>query len=256
MRCRPLGVVFFSLCALSVPGLASAQQAPGAATSAPASRTVPAIAPGEYTTEGGGGTLVVARKKNTLTFSIESVGANGHTCTLEGELRDGRATLEGMETNAPCVVALAGDIAGINVGASENGACRMYCGARAGFEGLYLKLAAQCTGAAIRKSRDAFKRQYDAKQYADAQRTLGAVLTDCARTLHWLESGRIRNDLAVTLHKLGDLEGCLNMLKPLAEDARGSDDAIREGYPPTDAESYLPIVRATRTNLKLCRGKP
>ena len=38
----------------------------------------------------------------------------------------------------------------------------------------------------------------------------------------------------------------------LAADAARKDAQIREDYAPTDAEIYLPVVRAARTNLKLC----
>lgn len=213
------------------------------------------IQTGEYLTEGGGSTLTITRNKNALAFSIEAVGANGHTCTLDGDLRDGRATLEGLDAGKPCVVTFAAGVKGIEVNSGENGACRMYCGARAGFDGLYLKPAPQCFGRAVKKSRDQFKRQYDAKNFSEARRTLEDLLSACGKTLDWLESGRMRNDLAVTLHKLGDFAACNKVLAPLAEDARKNDEGIRDAYPPSDAENYLPIVRATRTNLKLCGGK-
>jgi hypothetical protein len=68
---------------------------------------------------------------------------------------------------------------------------------------------------------------------------------------HGLDPQRPR---AGTSYALGDRAACLKTLQPLAEDAALSDDGVKENYPPADAEIYLPVVRATRTNLKLCRG--
>jgi len=43
-------------------------------------------------------------------------------------------------------------------------------------------------------------------------------------------------------------------LQPLAEHTAQTDDDIKGMYPPFQADIFLPVVRATRTNLKLCRG--
>jgi hypothetical protein len=47
----------------------------------------------------------------------------------------------------------------------------------------------------------------------------------------------------------------LKTLAPLQEDAAMSDDEIRDNYPPSDADAWLPIVKAARFNLGLCRKK-
>jgi hypothetical protein len=60
--------------------------------------------------------------------------------------------------------------------------------------------------------------------------------------------------LNITQYKVGDKAACLKTLQPLAEDAARTDADIKEGYPPADAEDYLPIVKATRFNLKMCKG--
>jgi hypothetical protein len=224
---------------------------PGVA--AAVSPTGPQLAPGEYVSRGGMGTLHIVRAANgTLTFSLESVGANAHTCMLDGELRNGQATLEGLDDDEPCVVTLKPTAEGIDVGSSENAACRAYCGMRASFEGEYLRPAPACTAEAVRATRRKFQQLYDRKQWREARTTLEPLIRDCAETIDWITLGRIRNDLAVTLHKLRDLASCRAVLAPLAEDAALSDAEIEDLYPPTDAELYLPIVRSTRTNLKLC----
>ena len=64
----------------------------------------------------------------------------------------------------------------------------------------------------------------------------------------------MRNDLALTQFRLGDAAGCLRTLEPLAKDAAKSDAQIRdEMVAPTDVDNWLPVVKAARTNLKLCR---
>lgn len=138
--------------------------------------------------------------------------------------------------------------------AETDEACRYYCGARAGFEGEYVRPAPACQPASIAKTRAEFKRLYDRKAYSEAVAVLEPVLKNCSKTMYWLDIGWVRNDLALTHAKLGHREICRQLLQPLAEDAAQTDDQIRENYPPSDAENYLPIVKATRTNLKLCTG--
>ncbi len=223
--------------------------------SAGAQATAPALKPGEYISERNWGQLVLKPGKGaTLLFAIDAVGGNGHTCSLEGELRGGRATMESADEKDPCIVTMTSTPAGIEVKGSKSGSCRYYCGMRASFEATYFQPAPACRTKAIATTRNTFKRLYDAKKFAEARATLVPLLSDCTRSLYWLDEGRIRNDLAVTLHKLGDLAGCLDVLAPLGGDASASDAQLQEGYPPTDLESVMPIVRSTRTNLKLCAG--
>lgn len=79
------------------------------------------------------------------------------------------------------------------------------------------------------------------------------MLARCQKTLDWLGAHWLRNDLALAQLRLGDAAACRATLQPLAADAARSDDAIRDSYPPSDAESYLGVLKAARTNLKLCR---
>lgn len=231
---RPRHVLLFSLFAMS-PAFAAA------------------IDPGVYTAEKSRGTLEIKRDKSGKTlFSIESVGGNAHTCSLEGEIRNGRATLESEDPKAPCVVTFTPFKHGIDVQGGPVMACQYYCGVRASFEGLYSQAAPACRPDGVEKMRAAARKAYDRKAYDEARNLLGAALKDCAFFLGWITEGWVRNDLAITQHKLKDLAGCRETLKPLAEDAAMTDAQVRESYPPTDADTYLPVIRATRVNLKLC----
>ncbi len=208
---------------------------------------------GEYITENGWGNLIVkSPKSGAATFSIMALGANGHTCTLDGEIKNGQARLAESDKDKPCMVTFRQKVYDIEVSASPFEECRSYCGARAGFEGLYLKPARGCDSSAIKKTRAAFKRLYDNKAYEQAKAELTSIIPGCEKTLYWTEAGRIRNDLAITEYKLGNMAACQQILAPLAADAAKTDEDLRDNYPPTDAENYLPVIKATRTNLRLC----
>jgi hypothetical protein len=214
----------------------------------------PALQPGDYVTERGWGNLgIVQDKGGTLKFSIEAMGGNAHSCSLEGEIRDGRATLEAMDAGKPCVVTFKRAADGVTVASVDPQLCRYFCGMRADFEGKYLKTAAGCTPKPLSRTREEFKKLYDRRDYAAARAKLEPAFNACAKTLDWLETGWMRNDLALTQFRLGDAAACLRTLEPLAQDAAKSDAQIRDDFAPTDADNWLPVVKATRTNLKLCR---
>lgn len=209
------------------------------------------ISPGEYISERSRGNLEIKKDKTgNLSFGIGAIGANFHTCELSGIIRDGKSVLDG-DDDKPCIVNFSPTENGINV-TDNNGSCWGYCGARATFTGLYLKPQQGCDTTSIKKTRKDFKRFYDKKDYSRARSTLEPIFNNCSGVIHRSELGRVRNDLAITLYKLGDYVGCRNILKPLEEDANKTDVGLRESYPPVDAETAIPIARATRTNLKLC----
>lgn len=225
-----------------------------ATSTAFAQNVVLTLAPGDYVAEGGNGHLTLKPgKAGLLNFSISALGSNGHACSLEGEVKNGLAKLEGVEDAKPCIVTMTLTPAGIDVKGTPWEACMVHCGVRATFELVYFKPSPACLAKAVAATRKNFKQHYDRKQFEQARELLEPMLKACERSLDWLETGRVRNDLAVTFHKLGDLAACRAVLKPLEEDAKLNDAGIRENYAPTDADNYLPIVRATRTNLKLCR---
>jgi hypothetical protein len=225
--------------------------APGSAqNAAPGSAQNAAPPPGEYITERGWGTLQVLPPSGKSTpFMIQSTGSNVHICELQGDIASGRAIIA-VDEGQQCIVNFAVGSEGVDV--TSNEACRYFCGARAWFDGLYLKPPAGCTGREQAETRGSFKRLYDRKKYAEARTTLEPLLARCGRILTWLDAGWVRKDLALTQHKLGDDRACRSTLKPLAADAAKNDEAIAGAYPPSDAEAYLPIVKATRTNLRLC----
>jgi hypothetical protein len=208
---------------------------------------------GEYITEKGLGHLTIKRSNaGTTGFTIMAMDANGRVCDLDGEIRKGRAELESSKQGKPCIVTFTQKGNDIDVDSGTYNECRDYCGAGAGFEGLYLKPARGCDPPAMKKSRAAFKRLYDKKAYAEAKALLKPIIDGCAKTLDWFEDGWIRNDLAITEYKLGNLAACQQILKPLADEASKTDEDLADNYPPADGDSHIHLIKATRANLKLC----
>jgi hypothetical protein len=223
-------------------------------------------APGEYITEAGWGVLTITRSKDQPAhFSLEATGANAHSCTLDGDILEGRATL-GVDPPVPgeprrdCVVLFHPNAEGIEVSSDEryediyDDPCRAFCGMRAYFAGEYLTPAPGCTGAERAATRERFQRLYDAKSYTEAEAVLEPLLERCGKTLGE-EKGWIANDLALTQYHLGRLADCRKTLAPLAGEAARSDVDLRGSLPPFDFEVHFPLIQATRHNLELCARK-
>lgn len=213
--------------------------------------------PGEYLAEGGWGTLNIKRSaEGKLHFDIESLGANGHSCSVSGIVKSGKAVPDDADPASPCDIALKPDAGGIDVALGESSAgCRYYCGMRASFDGRYLVPAPGCRNGERKTVQTRFSHLYGVKDYQAALITLQPVLTGCAPTLLWFEEAQIRNDLAVTLYHLGRKEECLAVLKPTIDAHGKTEDELREELPPSDFESFLPLAKAAWYNRKLCGGK-
>ncbi|WP_137939714.1 hypothetical protein [Chitinivorax sp. B] len=212
---------------------------------------------GEYATERGWGTLSIKSVQNgKQAFSIDVAGTNGHSCGLDGQIINGIAKLtQDYSPGEICVVSFDGKAGQIDVGIKAGDEyCRYYCGARAYFEGSYFKQPSTCQQSNQRRTKDAFLAQYRKKDYQQAYDTLSPLLAQCSKFMHWYDEGRVINDIAITQYKLKDYAGCVKTLQPLAEDAALTDEQIREKLPPVDAETWLPVVKATRTNLSLCKA--
>ncbi len=213
-----------------------------------------AFPPGEYLTERGWGSLEIATDANgAQTFSLDSIGPNGHLCGLEGKIDGDQGIVDVVGSDGACFVRFVRKGDAIDV-VSGHESCRNYCGYRGRFEALYLKPAPGCKSANVTLTRAEFKRLYDRKQYRKALTLLSPLPNQCIKTLSWLESPAILNDIAITQYKLGMREACLKTLAPLQEDAARSDDEILADYPPADGISRLESVKAARTNLRLCRS--
>jgi len=222
------------------------------ALAGPAGAQQSALQPGEYLDGSGGYLIINPAKAGSLPFEIQTIGPNRHGCQADGVIgKDLQAVLK-PDGAAPCILAFAPKSDRIEV--TVKTVCSAYCGARASLDGMYFKPAPGCDRAGVRKSHAEFKRLYDKKAYREARAALEPVLTRCSNTLDDNEDGWMRNDLAITFLRLGDRAACRRALEPLAKDAAKSDASIREELLPADARRLIPIMQATRTNLKLCQA--
>ena len=214
-----------------------------------------AFPPGEYLGEGGTGRLrIEAQAGGAQKFNLESYGANGHSCQVDGSLRGRTARVPTEEKEPPCVINFTQKGEAIQVEAGSP-SCSFFCGARATIGDVFLKPPAGCASAEVKRSRTVFKQQFDRKDYAGAKATLQPVADKCLKLMNDVDEGWIRNDLALTYLRLDDKPGCLKLLEPFKDLAAMDEKALTENYPPFDAQIRAPIARATRTNIRLCGGK-
>lgn len=218
----------------------------------------PSIKAGKYIAEGGWGDLTITKSKQQLHFSILSMGANAHVCDLDGEIKNNRASLE--TDDQPCIIDFTPQGSHIQVDGDEN--CRYYCGARAFFSGLYLKPESGCSDKERASTRKKFKKLYDGEEYESAVTTLEPLLSQCEKTLDWIEDGRIRNDLAVAYYHLEKFAECQETLEPLqnsvgqtGEKLPQTEQELKELLPPSDFEMFLPVAKATWHNTRLCSAE-
>ncbi|MDH4909873.1 hypothetical protein [Xanthomonas euvesicatoria] len=216
--------------------------------------------PGEYGTKQGWGSLQVSEKGGARHFEILAVGANGHTCSLEGTLQGDKAEVRDA-SDTPCKLAFKPVAGGFSIAALTQDSCRDYCGMRASFEGDYLKLPAGCTSAASSRRREAYLRDYRGKRYAEALAGMQAFAGECGEFFNWLDRDRFANDRALTLLRLNRPQECLAALDQTMA-GRSRDEASFQAemdkdstmLPPSDWDAYLPIARSTWFNRKLCEA--
>lgn len=211
------------------------------------------LSPGYYVTENGWGELTIRPAQGEAQpFRLDVSGANGHSCELTGQIRNGRAVLDGMVAGKPCTVSFVAADQRISVRASSFEACRMFCGNRAWFDGTYLRPPAACTPPARRATQQRFQALYKARNYAGALAELAPLLEQCSTTLAWTDAGRVRNDVAITQYHLGRLDDCRATLAPVLAQATRDEASLRDKLPPTDFDLFLPIARAAWFNARLC----
>lgn len=210
---------------------------------------------GVYILNGGNGILSLkpSNKKDSFYFSIHTDWANGHMCDLDGRVIGGRATLEGEESNKPCIIEFSAKQDGVEV-KDDHEVCARYCGVRAGMTGLYLKPAAGCSRREVSETRAKFTNLYRKGNYEEAEVTLKPLVSSCQAYIDFVRFAWIRNDLAIAQYKLGLLSDCRVTLEPLADSAV-TYDGVEENDPSVLPEllPLIPVMKATLTNLRLCK---
>lgn len=205
-------------------------------------------APADYGTERGWGSLTLDRAART--FAISAVGANAHTCELQGQL--GGAKLNEGTADSCRITLTEGRDGRITVAAAPatEEACRQFCGMRAYFDGDYLPLPAACRPDALRQQHARGLADYRAKRFDAALQTWGAGLAACERLMDRFGVWRWRNDMAIAAHRLGREADCAQWSQSVL------DEAAPITFAPTDADTAAPLLKATRFNLAQCRAAP
>ena len=239
-----LTALLFTLLLLAIPAHATEAELEPAST----------IEAQTFVTERGWGTLIIDSDNY---FTLNAMGANGHSCSLEGVLDRATTTAststEGLEPNEPpCRFALAASATGFDITVVEanSESCRMFCGARAMFEGSYHKISPACDPANLgRLTSDLMGAKAASTELEAKART---ALTDCAVTLAPERKDLLTAAVARQRHLAGDNAACQAELAPLAELLAMSEQEISEGYPPTDAEMMLELQGKLRAVAALC----
>jgi len=208
--------------------------------------------PGEYVTNSGWGRLLVSQLEgNSASFNIQSVNGED-VCDLSGKIINGNGIAIDDSSKTSCVIKFTESDGDINISTGTQEECKHFCGWNGGFEGTYTKVSEGCRSEKIEFARREFKQLYDQKQYKSALSKLSPVLDNCSSLLDWEEVGGVRNDIAIAQHKAGLNSSCLKTLEPYAEDAKKDDGEVVESWPPALSDRYLAIIKASRTNIRLC----
>jgi hypothetical protein len=216
------------------------------------------IQAGEYVTHGAWGELRITESKNaSQNFAIETVGGNGHTCSLKGRIRDGKGFAS--DGHPPgCVIDFKVNASSISVIDPGTDVCNQYCGMRGRFDGTYYVPVEACKPAQQAKRRAAFLNLYRAKNYAPALALLDGFYTQCKDFLHWVVIDQVRNDLAITQFHLGKHGDCLETLAATYAGPYVNEVQMQEKsfLPPTDLDNYIRTAEQIWHNQKLCRNPP
>ncbi|KWC44726.1 hypothetical protein WM28_05615 [Burkholderia ubonensis] len=214
-----------------------------------------AVEPGEYFYVEGGhahGALLVKGSR----FTLDTVGANCHTCSLTGTLKGNVGVAsDGGET---CRISITSDHGTLKLDSGGADACRSYCGARAMFDGAYRQPTAACTDRSRAARLTQARAHYAKKNYAAAEVAFTSLIGACASDMDWIEVDRVRSDLALTQYHLGASAKCLATLSQTMA-MRNHDDSDKEwdasfGLPPCDAENYQSTGKAILHNAALCKA--
>lgn len=219
----------------------------------------PQVRAGEYLTHEAWGHLSIkGLPGGKLAFAIETVGINGHMCDFDGLIKEGAVVVNPAYADPGCVVTFKPQGNLIEV-VADNSACRHYCGARAGFTGIYYLPPEGCKADQQIHRRAEFLRHYRTKNYARALVLLEGFYSQCKDFLHWLtEIDGVRNDLAITQFHLGRHSDCLQTLATTRAGPFKNESQMQEKtfMAPSDLETYLPTAQQIWHNQKLCSKSP
>lgn len=214
---------------------------------------------GTYIRVGDSGTLTIEKSDpNKQVFSIDSIGSNCHTCEVMGSVTKnvGKADVATTDSNEPvCLVSFSQQGDAITVDTITPEPCQNYCGARASFHGLYKKSSGSCFAEVRKKRYETANGQYKAKEFAKSEITLKNLVTECADFMSRIESDRVKNDLALSQLRQGELKACLATLDTTIAAKYKNEEHLKSQMPPCDFDNYVLVARSTWFNQALCKKK-
>jgi hypothetical protein len=178
------------------------------------------IPPGAYQMGGHGWlNILPVDEQGHQKFDISTVGANAHTCGLDGKIKKGLAQLD-YDVQRPedrCDIRFTTPKRGVVevVPAPEyQEGCRNYCGVRARFDGQYAIPPKNCSQSQIESTTKLFVQKYKSRDYKGAANLLEAIHPMCEPWMSFMDGLDIRNDLAITYHHLQRKTDCMRVLEP------------------------------------------
>lgn len=223
--------------------------------------TLKEFEPGEYITEQGWGYLSISKKNgNGQDFELFALGANAHSCSLEGVIRDGKAVF----SNDSCQILFTKKNDAIQVAVDDGffDGCRGFCGMRAGFEGSYYKPANGCDSQSLADMQKQVMQMREQSDFTHAEQVLSFVLKNCQKTLSQYRNDDIHLQLAEIQFLQGKKQACLKTLQPWIEDSQKPDEKIckddDKGFmlPPSDCINALDVIKDVRKQLQRCESLP
>jgi hypothetical protein len=213
--------------------------------------------PGNYIAMEDSGSVTIQRdQQNRLTFEIETVGANYHTCQLSGVIQN---AVGHTEDNAGqrCDVSFESGNSAVTVRPITLEACRDYCGMRAGFEGIYRIPPSNCTSEGRQAQRDKSLLLYRAHRYPEAVAILRTLTSQCTDFIGWIELDQVRNDIALAQYHNGEYPQCLETLNSTIAGKVKGEAELKSGdggvyLPPSDFDNYSNVAASTWFNKALC----
>ncbi|MGM9516370.1 hypothetical protein ACS5PK_19120 [Roseateles sp. DB2] len=200
-----------------------------------------------YVTQAGWGHLSLQGDR----FELLATGSNGHSCVLDGA-RQGSVGDAGEGCKLQFKPLPGGRLEVLPASPSMDQACRMFCGARASFDGVYHPMPQGCEDEQRHARQAQGLQAYKAGRHAEAASRWAELERSCGVFMHWTESYALNNDRAVAAYHLGDFAACVALSRPVADDQQLQ--VFRETAP-TDHDNLLPLLRAARFNLQRCSEK-
>lgn len=206
--------------------------------------------PGEYTYVEGGSAHGQLTIKGSG-FTLETIGGNCSTCSLQGAIQG--TTAEAADGDTKCHVKLSGNKNALKLDSSSSTeSCTNFCGARAAFDGEYRRPPPACTSQKRAARIEQSHKQYAARNYDASRMTLTSVLSECGTFMDWVERDKARSDLALTEFHRGDSAQCLAVLSKTVAVQSQKDGGV--SLPPCDRDNYESTSKAILHNQALCQA--